>query len=769
MRTGTVAVLIGALLALRLADLPPIGWCLLLPAGLLAARLDARLRPLALVAVGLLWTLLRAHLALAGALPPALEGVDLTLVGTVSGVPERDGEVLRLDLDVEALEGLEHDWSLPARVRLQAYGEAPAVAPGERWRLRARLKRPRSLSNPGSFDYEAWLLLHRIRATGSLRPGPPPERLATASGQWVDRARAAVAQGVGAALADHPQRGTVEGLVVGLTAGISDHQWRVYRATGTTHIMAISGSHVVLVAGAVLLIVRWLWCRAGSLPLYLPAQRAAAVAGALAAWGYAGLAGFSVPTQRAAVMVSVTLLLQAWRGPPGPSHGLALALLAVLVLDPLSPLSPGFWLSFAAVGILLLTTGGAGRGARAWERWGWSHVLVGVGLLPLTIAFFGESPWLGPAANALAVPWIGLAVVPPALLGSVLLGVSESAAALLLWTAAGAMDLLWPFLEAAAGLGWLYRVSVAPSPLALAAASVGVLLLLLPRGFPARWLGLLWLLPLLLPGAGPRPAPGEAWLTLLDVGQGLAAVVETHAHALLFDAGPRFGSGRDAGESVVAPFLRERGIGVLDRVVLSHGDEDHVGGFRSLAGLVPPRQVLGYDGMEEGPAAEPCRRGQGWVWDGVEFRILHPGPSRSPGDNDGSCVLWVGSRGGALLLTGDIEAAAERALLAADPVALAADVVVAPHHGSRSSSTPGFVRAVAARHALFSTGFRNRFRFPAAAVVQRYRDAGAVIHDTARAGAIHVQLGGAEGLRMSHYRVTHRRFWHTRLEDDATP
>lgn len=763
MRTGTVAFLIGVLWALGLEGLPDPRWYLALPVSLALAWACPRSRPPALLVAGLLWTGLRGGLALEGALPPALEGADLIVIGTVADVPERTGGALRLDFRVEEVAGGTRGWRLPVTVRLQDYGRGPVFVPGERWRLAVRLKRPRGSSNPGGFDYEAWLLAHRIRATGYLRPGPETARLSPARAFPVARLRAHLAERMASVLGDHPQRGVIAGLVIGLTGGLEREQWAVFRATGTTHLMAISGSHVVLVAGVAYFLGRWLWALAGPLPLWLAAQRAAALAAALAAWGYAALAGMSVPTERAAVMVTAAVLARAWRGTLAPSHGLALGLLAVLVHDPLAPLSPGLWLSFLAVAVLLLAAGDNPLGGRVWGRWGLPHLRLAVGLLPLTLAFFGESPWLGPLANLVAVPWIGLVVVPLALVGAALVLVAPAAGGVVLGLAADAAGVLWPLLERVAALGWVLSPARAPGWIVTAAATLGALLLTLPRGIPARWVGALWLAPILVPAPGPRPAPGEAWVTVLDVGQGLAVVVETAAHTLLYDAGPRYRSGGDAGESVVVPFLRTRGRSSLDRLVLSHGDDDHVGGAASVVRAIPTAGILGPP-LASGPAASPCVAGTGWDWDGVGFRVLHPEAAYADPGNDASCVLQVSGAGWSVLLPGDLEARGEAALLARSPADLRADVLVVPHHGSGSSSTPAFVAAVSPGHALIASGYRNRFRFPAPAVVARFQAAGTTLHDTARDGAVTVRLGASRSPVVTHYRVVERRFWHTPIE-----
>lgn len=763
MRTGTLAFFAGVLLVLQLADLPDPRLALLLPAVLTLAVANRYARLPALAVAGFLWGVLRADLSLSGGLPQNLEGRDLTLVGTVASVPEREDRALRFELRVERVEGGGDDWDLPVRVRLDWYDPAPVLVPGERWRITARLRRPKGLSNPGGFDYEAWLLLRGLRATGYVRRAPADASLGGPRGAPVNRLRAELAARIDRALGAHPHRGVVKGLVVGLTGEVSDRHWEVFRATGTTHLMAISGSHVVLVAAVAYAAVRWLWAAAGHAALWLAAPRVAAVCALLAAAGYAALAGFSVPTQRAVVMAGVVLLARTWWGRLSAAHALALALLGVLLTDPLSPLAPGFWLSFLAVGVLLLISAERTGRAGPWRRWGRPHLLVAVGLLPITLAVFGENPWLGPVANAVAVPWVGLAVVPGALLGSAVVLAWPAAGAALLELSALAMDGLWSLLTALASLAWTYRGPVHPSVAALAAAGVGVLVALLPRGVPGRWVGLVGLLPLLSPHL-PRPVTGEVWLTLLDVGQGLAAVVQTAGHVLVYDAGPRYGPGRDAGSTVVVPFLRRQGLGQVDVLMLSHPDSDHVGGAASVLRGVHVLDLRGSPapGRE---ADRGCAAGEVWTWDGIRFRVLHPLAGSGHAGNDASCVLRVETAGGALLLPGDVEARAEAELVVAG-ADLRAEVLVAPHHGSRGASSPAFVAAVAPRHALFATGYRNRFGFPAPQVLARYRAAGAEVHDTARTGAIQVRLDGEGGIAIQHYRAEHRRFWHTPLGSD---
>lgn len=769
MYAGAISFLCGILLFQFAPELPNPRWLLLLiPAvGALFVLRSPWQVPAAGV-VGVLWALLHAHWALASGLAPSLEGRDVLLEGRVASLPESRERAVRFIFDADTVRYAGEEVSGPRRVRLSWYGAGPPLVIGERWQLVVRLKRPNGYSNPGGFDYEAWLLRQRIRATGYVREAELNRRLAPAPrsiGHW----RQQLSTHIGAALDPHPMRGVVEALAIGERSGIDPVQWQILNRTGTSHLVAISGLHIGLVAGLVFFLARWIWACSAWLSLRFPAQRAAAAAAAAAALGYAAMAGFSLPTQRALIMVAVVMAALFWQRAARPGRTLSLALVAVLVLDPLAVLAPGFWLSFGAVAtILYAMSGRLGRGP--WfKQWGRVQWVIALGLFPALVIFFQQASLVAPLANLAAVPAVSFVIVPLVLVGAVLLFPLPWAGKALLTLAAEAMDLLWQ------GLVWLSQLPFATwagsaSTPALAAAVLGMLVLLAPRGLAGRWIGGVLCLPLLLTDA-PRPASGQAWFTLLDVGQGLAAVVRTREHVLVYDTGPRFSASFDTGAAVVVPFLRREGIQQLDRLVISHGDNDHRGGAASLLQAYPTGTVLSADpGRIEAVAARPCTAGERWSWDGVSFAFLHPpaDPAWAAG-NDRSCVLRVEAGKDVLLLTGDIERAAEWRLLgSAEP--LTADVLVAPHHGSETSSGREFVAAVDARYALFPVGYRNRWDFPRPAVVERYRERGSVLLDSARHGAIGFRLGAAEGLGApSLHRPDTRRYWHREPIPDGRP
>jgi competence protein ComEC len=765
-RSGTIAFACGVLALCQLAVLPDPFLVELLPVALLLAAARPRGRLAALATAGFLWAVLRAGLILSGDLPPRLEGADLLLQGTVGSLPVRDGVRVRFRFLPERVRSPPDTWRAPGPLRLSWYGDAPDLRPGDRWLLTVRLKRPHGFMNPGGFDYERWLFGQHVRATGYVRAGAPHRYLGPARGHTVARLRARLAAHIDAALAGHPQHGVVKALAIGARDGIAERQWAVFRATGTGHLMAISGLHVGLVAAIAFWLGRVLWSVPGRTVAFVAAPRVGAVAGLLAALAYAALAGFSVPTQRALVMVGVVMAALLWRRSIQPTVSLAWASLLVLVLDPLAVLAPGFWLSFGAVAVILFGMCARIEARGLWWRWGRVQCLVALGLMPLTLVLFGEHPLVSPLANLIAVPWTGLVVVPLTLAGTALAPFAPAASAAVLSWAGDAAQLVWPLLTRLAELGLVYRAPAAPEPWALAAAGLGVAWLLLPRGAPARWVGGLWLLPLLL-SAPPRPVPGAMAITLLDVGQGLAVVIRTHGHVLLFDAGPRYGAHFDAGRAAIVPFLRHHGVTAVDRFILSHGDADHAGGARSVLGGMRVGEVISNDveaisgQTPAGTAAVPCRVGLRWHWDGIDFRILHPPAGYRGSDNEGSCVLRASGPGGSVLVPGDIEGEAEARLVRVYGPALASDVLIVPHHGSATSSTETFLDAARPRLALLAVGYRNRFKLPNAGVMGRYRARGVPVHATAREGALTVVLapGHAPGPPRSH-RARVRRFWH---------
>ncbi|WP_374263767.1 DNA internalization-related competence protein ComEC/Rec2 [Zoogloea sp.] len=770
---GILACQLGATLASSEARLVALGVALVsgVLAGWLRRRTWVRCALLAVTAAALGWSWAgwRAELRLADALPAEWEGRDVVLTGVVASLPQDFERGLRFVFEVE-----EAAAPVPRRLSLAWYAglrddethTVPALHAGERWRLTVRLKRPHGNVNPHGFDYEGWLLQQDLRATGYVRPADANLRLdAFVPGlmNGVERLREDVRARFRQALPDAPYTGVLVALAVGDQRAIAPELWRTFAATGISHLVAISGLHVTMMAALCAAAVGWAWRRVPRLALRWPAQQAAVVAGFVTALAYCLLAGWGVPARRTLFMLGCVALAIAARRETAPSRVLAVALGLVLVLDPWAVLAAGFWLSFGAVALLLFV--GSGRLARdgRWREALRAQGAITVGLVPALLVLFQQFSVVSPIANAFAIPLVSFVVTPLAIAYALV------PLQMLADLAHAAFALTMLPVRALAELPWAAWQQAAPPPALALAATLGCLWALLPRGTPARWVGLVPLVPLLL-WTPPRPAPGEAQVAVLDVGQGLAVHVQTAAHDLVFDTGPAFSADANSGERILLPYLRAAGVRRLDTLVVTHQDNDHAGGAEALlAGIpvatvrssLPPNHPVR---LIAGRRDLPCAAGQAWDWDGVRFTVLHPAqasdavPRRT---NDIACVLRVEAGGRRLLLTSDIEAGAEAELIARDAVGLASDVVVVPHHGSRTSSTPAFIAATRPRWVIYPVGYRNRFRHPNAAVAQRWADAGAGVRRTDAGGAIVFRLGAAPP-RLEAARDLAPRYWHGR-------
>ncbi len=770
MRLGAVAFLLGILILQALPELPARAWSLGLPGVLAALAFARRWRLPTWVATGFLWALWLAPSPVL--LPAELEGVDVRVEGWIAAIPDRGGRSTRFEFLVGRVfaQGAEPAALIGQRLRLSWWNDStginneakavPSLRVGDRWGFAVRLKRPHGLLNPGGFDYERWLYARGIVATGAIRSHPVPHLLAEAERYPLDRYRQRVAETFDSLLPGNPQTGILTALAVGEQSGITPWQWDVFNRAGVGHLMSISGSHIGLIAGMMFALAWGFWSRIPALALRWPATRAAALAALVGAGGYVLLSGLSVPAQRSFLMLAVAMAALIFLRAAVPSRILALALLAVLVTDPGAPLLVGFWLSFGAVAAILYSVSGRWRECRPLGRAVGLQLDITLALLPLLLLFFQQFPLLSPLANLIAIPWVGCTVLPLTLLAVLAGWIGPAVQLPLLEGAALTLEGLWRillWLDRWPGLVW-YRPE--PPLWALAFALPGVALLLGPRGLPGRWLGLPLCLPLLWPPAAVPPS-GGVWFTLLDVGPGLAAVVRTRNHVLVYDTGPRLGETLDAGRAVVAPFLRQQGVVKLDMLIVSHADKQHTGGVRSLREQMPVGRIL-TSSLEQTPidGAELCRAGQNWEWDGVRFRLLHPPETGFWGD-EGSCVLQVIGSAGRVLLPGDIETRAETALAATHGAELAAEVLVAPHQGRRDPSMSAFLAATQPRYILFSTGYRNRFGYPRPETVARYQATGATLLDVSHEGALTFRLEPGRPLTPERYRSDHRRYWTT--------
>ncbi len=754
-----IAMLLGVLVVLGLPTLPsgPMLMLVSLPLAALAC-LWRPTRILIFVFIGAGWCWWCAQNQLAVRLAPALEGRNVTVSGWVASIPRIKADYLSFEFAVEQLDDRPPGRGIPGHIRLGWSRTAELPRPGQHWRFTARLKQPRGYMNPGGFDYEGWLFRHGLGATGYV-VGDRGALLEDAPRFPLLRARARVMSSMRQALPDDAFAGLAAALVIGDESGISREQWRVFRETGTAHLVSISGLHISLMAGLVFLLIRFAWRRSAWLCARLPVTLAATVGALLSATLYAAMAGFSVPTQRALIMLAAVAGASLLRRHVRAVDVLGLALLAVLLLDPLSAGDIGFWLSFASVAAIFYVFGNRLHVSHGKVmqllRTQWA---VGIGLLPLLVFFFHRVTLVAPLANLVAVPVYSLVVVPLVLVGVGFLGIWPWAGVLVLKLATGVMSLSWPLLEHLASMPIAHLATPEPSLMMVGVAAIGALWLMLPKQMPARWLGVILLLPLFLPTASGIPAAGFN-LTLLDVGQGLSAVVRTTRHTLVYDTGPAYSDDSDTGQLVVIPWLQGRGIKAPDLTIVSHADNDHAGGLRSLRAAYARMPVLSGE-VARIAGTKACRRGQSWEWDGVRFEMLAPGVDEPAVGNNASCVLRVKGAGGSALLVGDLMRDGEQRLLRLENHALASDVLVVPHHGSLSSSTHGFIKAVSPRFALFSVGYRNRWGFPKPRVTAAYRNAGAELLDTSTAGAVEIRLWpGRKPEVVSRWRLDGAHFW----------
>ncbi|QQD16716.1 DNA internalization-related competence protein ComEC/Rec2 [Spongiibacter nanhainus] len=704
--------------------------------------------------VGALYASLHGHWRLAQLLPAALEKQDLSLRFEIVSLPERreaSGGYYRFDARLLPGQCYGDQVCPPGRpkFRLNWYTDTPPQ-PGSHWQAQLRLRQPRGYASPGAFDYGRWLFARGYSGLGYLRDTPAPRQIragaASLRQQWVEQLRGA--------LAPYANQGLMRALLFADREGISPVQWRQFSATGTSHLMAISGMHIGMVLSWGLALgwftrllvphARWrLWLTLGL--------------GAASATSYAWLAGFTLPTQRALIMAGSALLLLAQRRFASPWSAWSLALLLVLIWQPLAAHQAGFWMSFIAVACLIGGLQGMRTVGGHWQQGLRAQTVVVLGLVPvLALWGFGVSLWAIPA-NLIAIPAVALCILPLLIIG-LIAELCPGVSAAPVWTLADqALGLMQRWLSYLAEFGGVWQAPV--TGLSMLIAVVAVILLLMPRGVPGRLLALPMVVALLYWPA-ERPPPGRVWLHVLDVGQGLSVWAQTARHNLLFDLGPAYDSGFNTADTVVVPAIRRGGIDQLDTLVISHADTDHRGDSEALLASLPvARGVAGepWPGQPETLPWVSCYHLPVWQWDGVVFRFLGS-PLIDGGNNNRSCVLHIETGQGAALIPGDIEASREAALLARYGQDLASDLLIAPHHGSKTSSTEDFIDAVAPSVVVFSAGYKHAYGHPAEAVVARYQRRNACQINTAYSGTVTFELGDS-GARVRNWSRRHRYYW----------
>ncbi len=681
--------------------------------------------------------------------------IEADLVGKIINLPVDHLYYTNFEFKTEKIDGKNENRHL----LLSWQKPHPPLAVNDRWQFYAHLKPPHGLINFGPFNRLRNLWAKDVHGTGYILSKKPLAKISQDNfWQFLPRWRQNLQEEISENIPDHTQAALITALTIGVEQGLSTTDWQVLRNTGTVHLVVIAGLHIGMMVAGAYFFTNLLWRRFPKLVVRYPAQHASAWVALLFAGLYGGLAGFGIPTQRAVVMVVILMLNQLFYREWTVWRRLSLAFLGVIVIEPGALFTAGFWLSFGAVFWIAYALSAEWRKKPKWRQWLRLQLALFLGLMPLTLYFFQQFSWISLLANLPAVPWIGWVVVPLCLLAALMSVVYLPFSQLIFKFAAFLTVPLWRYLS------WLSQCNFAVwhYPLTqfwiLVSVLLGVGWILAPPLFRGRWLGWVGFLPLLLIHP-PHPQPGEVWLTVLDVGQGLATVVQTSNHTLIYDTGPHIKDGFDAGDEIVSPYLQLLGIKIIDTLVVSHGDNDHSGGAAAILTHWPVKKFLtSIPSMFPDYKPGFCAAEEKWEWDDIPFKMLGPPPGTPYEDNNSSCILKIGNPGAEILLVGDIEAKAEKWLVDQYGKQLQARVLVVPHHGSRTSSSASFLAEVHPEYALFSLGFQNRFHFPAPSVIKRYQKLPALIVLTAQSGAIHLKLSPQKPVKVE-VANPHHYFW----------
>lgn len=763
MKTHTLTFLLGILLFQNFSVLPNTYWVVVILFIILISKLifKNKLNYLIAFLLGFLWILIQAHYRCDWKIPKELEGKTIQVSGYIASLPSCD-EYHRTQFlfYVKNLYLQNQKLRVNHLIKLSWMKYENDLMVGDKWSLSVRLKRIHGLMNPGGFDYEGWAAQEGLHGVGYVIN--KNENIKQSS-HWyhytLDRIRQFIQIKIENNLTKTNTSAWIEALIIGERRNISQENWDVLRNTGTNHLMAIAGLHIGFMAGFTHLFFSYLWRRSVLLTLLFPAQQAGAIAALIVALLYSALAGFSIPTQRACIMLTFFLFMILLRRKLISWQGWSIALLCVMLINPLDVLTESFWLSFGSVALIIYGMSGRLGIKNLWWKWGRIQWVIAMGLIPFSLWLFHQFSWVGFLANSIAIPCVGFIIVPLCLLGVVGLLLSDQLGGFILSIADYLLSVVWNILSYFSHLSGSSWHQVIPNNYVLIASCIGMLLLLAPAGFPGRYLGLIWILPLVL-FKPILPQSGEVILTLLDVGQGLSAVIQTQNHILVYDTGPRLSDSFDMGESVVTPFLYAHSIKKIDKLVISHGDNDHIGGAKSLlknfiilsAQTSVPEKLQGFP-------AQYCLKNDSWIWDQVQFRFLYPVKENLDLDNDSSCVLHIQTGTQSILLPGDIEKLSEKYLVENAYEQLPSTILIAPHHGSKTSGKDSFLKAVHPEYVLYPVGYRNRYHFPNSSVVEEYTDLGAKQFDTVISGAIEIKLTPSGITHLSEYRKCHKKYW----------
>lgn len=723
-------------------------------------------------AVGFCLAFIHAHLILSWHLPKDLEGKNIIITGYIASLPKVDNRRAAFEFKTITVNNEKQS----TKLKLSWYYNYPPINVGDKWQLEVRLKRPGSNFNPGGFDFEKYLFEHKIRATGYVIFGENNQLLhENKSLSSINQMRQSLREQIQEALFSQPLNALIATLIIGDQSGITKDQWQVFRNTGTSYLMAIAGLHVGLVAGVMLLIVQFLWRRVPALVLLAPAQQAGAIAGLIIGIVYSVISGFSVPTQRALIMLIAFLLSLVLRIAHRSWNAFFLSLFVVLLIDPLAVLEIGFWLSFTAVAFIIYFSSNRLRlNASAWKRCLRMQWAITLGLLPLTLLLFQQFSLVSFAANIIALPLVCFIVVPMSLAGGLLLPVYFYLGRWILLLAEKLMELVWYYLQFLAHLPNIYWNHPIFTWWIFAASVIGIILLLAPGGTQGRMAGVFCLLPLIF--YKPLIAnAGSVRFSLLDVNYGMAALAKTRDHALLYYLSPNSAISNQM-ETIVVPFLRSQGVGHIDVLITNHSDTQDI---HKLIKEIPVQSVFIGETPADGSlpannsggiAVRSCYYGQGWEWNDVNFTFLNPTINSNAlssgygGWQAQACVLKITTGNKSILLPGNIKIFAEK-LLAKDVAdRLAATIMVAPYRGHDFAAAPEFVGLVQAKYILFSVNRRTVKNFLAQKIASEYSSGDAKIYYTAHDGAVTFELKRNKALQQGEvfrelYREAARHYW----------
>jgi competence protein ComEC len=721
--------------------------------------------------LGFLYISLYSNYLLARSLPTSLEKKPIEIIARIDSLPEKKitffkgKELETYRFEAQILQTIPNTlWPKPGKIRLSWHEPDEKISPGSIWQFTVKLKRAINYANPGSFDYEKHLFSNHWVAEGYISDKTVAKKLSQPFYfRFWHQIREYLHLEMQKLLPESPFSALIIALIIGCRSTILPIHWEVFQATGTAHLMAISGLHVGIIAAIVFKTSQFCWKMLPVKFLKIPSQQFAAFNTLIISLFYALIAGLSVPTQRAFIMVAVFMVGLLRRRSFSSWRSFFLALFLILLLDPLSTLTAGFWLSFLAVGIMIYGMQNRFSPQGLWYQWGRAQWVVFLGLLPISLTIFGQVSLVAPLANIIAIPWVSFFVVPLALLGCLLIPISKLLAGFLLKISENFLALLWPGLKYLQTLEYALWCKEDAHPFILILSFVGCLWLLSPKGFPGKRYGLIFILPLVF-SAKEKIAENTALVTVLDVGQGLAVVVETTNHVLVYDTGPKLSPEFDTGDRVVLPYLKKRGIKSIDKIVISHTDNDHIGGLTSILKKIVVNEisssepeVISHDNVNH------CMAGQNFVWDGVHFEFLHPFSRMQKKRNDYSCVLRVSAGSQSILLTGDIEKTSEVQILNRyqyDRKKLQSNIMLVPHHGSKTSSSLGFIMAINPEYAVIPVGYHNTYGHPKAEIVARYESLGIKLYDSIRDGAITFKLQDSENItKPICYRPLNKRYW----------